>query len=280
MPQSSMITENLNKIYQIEIGDINISQHNVRGVTEATKDLDELAASIKRHGLLQPVVLSGNYGEPPYDLISGQRRFLAHKQILKQKYINSIFAGKLTKTDAIVRSLVENVQRLELDYNDTSEAVTYLFEKYNKDEHKVAKETGLSLQKVREFIMIKALATDKIKEYLKAKKISPIDVKRAIRAAQDNLKKAEELIELIIERKPDAHQKRRIGLYGQTNKNASAKTIIDEAMKPHVEQNIIVTLPSQVRASLTKATEKMVMEPDELMTKILTDWLRTQGYLD
>jgi len=48
-----------------------------------------------------------------------------------------------------------------------------------------------------------------MKAYLRAGKVSPIDLKRAIRAAQDNLKKAEQLVDLIIERQPTAHQKRR-----------------------------------------------------------------------
>jgi len=269
----------LDTIHPIQIKEITISNDNVRGVTEAVKDLDELAASIKKHGLLQPVVLLGEFGNPPYQLISGQRRFLAHKQILQVKYINAVFAGNLSKTEAIVRSLVENVQRLELDYQDTSEAVTFLYEKFNKDERKVVAETGLSLQKVREYIMIEAKATPKIKDRLKKKQISPVDVKRAIRAAQDNLQKAEELIELIIKLKPDPHQRRRIAIYGQANKSASALNILEAAMKPHIEQNIIVSLPPHIRAALVKATAKMLMEPDELMAKVLADWLRAQGYV-
>src|SRR5205823_3866880 len=103
-----------------------VSEDNVRH-QEVTKDLDELAASIKRHGLLQPVVLNGEYGNPPYDLITGQRRFLAHQQILGWPKIRAVFAGKLNETDAVVRSLVENLQRVQLGYDDTARAVTYLY---------------------------------------------------------------------------------------------------------------------------------------------------------
>jgi len=68
----------LDTIYEIPLRDIKISDNNVR-LHDPGKDLEELAASIKRHGLLQPVVLLGDYGKPPYKLISGQRRFLAHQ---------------------------------------------------------------------------------------------------------------------------------------------------------------------------------------------------------
>jgi ParB family chromosome partitioning protein len=269
----------LGTIHDIPLTEIQVSDDNVRH-HEATKDLDELAASIKRHGLLQPVVLNGEYGTPPYELITGQRRFLAHQQILKWSKIRAVFAGKLTETDAVVRSLVENLQRVQLGYEDTAQAVTYLYKQYDGDERRVHKETGLSLRKVRDYILIDARATPKMKSLLKAGKISPADVKRAIRAAQDNLKKAEELVELIIKYKPTTYQKARLVMYGEGDKGASAEHILREAMKPHVEQNLIISLPDELRTALAKATTSLSMEPGELAAKVLSEWLRSEGFAE
>jgi ParB/RepB/Spo0J family partition protein len=269
----------LGKIHEIPLDEINVSDDNVRH-HEATRDLDELAASIKRHGLLQPVVLNGVYGAPPYELITGQRRFLAHQQILKWPEIRAVFAGKLSQSEAVVRSLVENLQRVPLGYEDTAQAVTYLYKKYDGDERRVHKETGLSLRKVRDFILIEERATPRIKTLLKGGKVSPADVKRAIQAAQDNLKKAEELVDLIIKHKPTAHQKARLVMYGEGDKGASAKHILREAMKPHVEQNLIISLPEELRKALAKATSSLSMEPGELAAKVLTDWLRSEGFAE
>jgi ParB family transcriptional regulator, chromosome partitioning protein len=267
----------LGTIYDIPLGEIQVSDDNVRH-HDPTKDLDELAASIKRHGLLQPVVLNGVYGKPPYELITGQRRFLAHEQILKLPTIRAVFAGNLSESDAVVRSLVENLQRVQLGYEDTSRAVTYLYKEYNGDERQVHKETGLSLRKVRDYILIEARATPKMKMLLKSGKISPADVKRAIHAAQDNLTKAEELVDLIIKHKPTAHQKARLVTYGEAEKGASADRLLREAMKPHVEQNLIISLPEALREALIKATSSLSMEPAELAAKVLGDWLRTEGF--
>lgn len=268
----------LEQIHEIRLKDIRISDDNVR-LSDPERELDELAASIKKHGLLQPVVLKGEFGNPPYELISGQRRFLAHEQILKAPTIRAVFAGKLSKTDAVVRSLVENMQRLELEYDDTAKAVTYLYQKLG-DERKVHVETGLSLRKVRDFILIEARATPKMKAMLKAHKVSAADIKRAIRAAQDNLKKAEELVDLIAKHHPTTHQKRRLVMYGEQSKTSSAANILTQAMKPHVEQNIMISLPEELRIALTKATKSMDMEPEELAEKVLGDWLRDQGYFN
>jgi ParB family chromosome partitioning protein len=268
----------LDTIHDISLDEITISPHNVRHA-DPTRDLDELAASIKVHGLLQPIVLRGEYGNPPYELITGQRRFLAHQQILKRPTIRAVFAGNLSKDDALVRSLVENLQRLELEYQDTARAVTHLYKTLGKDIQAVHKETGLSVRKIRDFILIHERATPKMKSLLKRRKVSPADVKRAIRAAQDNLKKAEELLELIIKYKPTTHQKRRLVTYGEQEKTASAKQILKRAMQPHVEQNIIISLPDDLRHALLKATKSLSVEPEELAAKVLGDWLHAQGFV-
>src|SRR5690349_19570928 len=106
-----------NTIYDIKVADIETSPSNVRHMDAPVDEgIEELAASIKKLGLLQPVVLLGSIDSPkPYELIAGQRRFLAHKY-LKEKTIRATFAGDLDKTDITLRSLIENAQRLELDY--------------------------------------------------------------------------------------------------------------------------------------------------------------------
>ncbi len=268
----------LEQIHTIKIADIHASDDNVRHA-DPFKDLDELAASIKRHGLLQPVVLRGNPGEPPFELIAGQRRLLACQKILKLPTIRAVFAGNLSKQAVVVRSLVENLQRRDLEYSDTAKAVTYLYQKLGRDDHAVQKETGLSLRKIRDFVLIEARATQKIKSLLKDRVVSPADVKRAIRAAQDNMKKAEELIDLIIQRKPTSHQKRRLVMYGEREKGASAKHIFEEALKSQVEQNIIISLPDDLREALVKATKSLSIEAEELAAKVLAEWLHAQGFI-
>jgi tryptophan synthase alpha subunit len=115
---------------------------------------------------------------------------------------------------------------------------------------------------------------------LKQNKVKPADVKRAIQAAQGNLDKAEELVELIIKHKPTTHQKARLVKYGEASKSASAQKILKEAMKPHVEQSLIIALPEEIRKALEKATTSLDMDPAELAAKVLSDWLRSEGFAE
>ena len=266
------------QIYEIKLRDIEISNQNVR-LTHQTKDLDELTASIKKHGLLQPVVLLGDYGEPPYELITGQRRFLAHEK-LNKKTIRSVFAGELSKQQALLHSLVENLQRVDLNHADAAKAITDLYKEFNNDERKVQRETGLSLLKVRDYINIEAQASPKMKRKLRDKKVSPADVKRALRAAQGKIKKAEELLELMEKYTLTRYQKQRVTEYGRKNTKASAKKIFEEAIRPRVEKKIMISLPEEIRLGLETATKEFSKEVEEIVPEIIEEWLYDQGFLD
>lgn len=271
--------ENEHSIYDINLSDIETSSSNVRHMnTPVDEGIEELAASIKKLGLLQPVVLLGNVNSPtPYKLIAGQRRFLAHKH-LKEKTIRAVFAGHLNKTQIVLRSLIENAQRVDLDYSDMTKAVTYLFKEFDRDDRKVADATGLSLRKVREYISIDAIASSKIKEQIRNNQISPIDVRRAIQAARNNIPKAEHLINLIIEFKPTSDQKKRLPEYGSKLVNAAPERILQEAMKVHVQKSIVLDLSDPVREAMARATEQLKIEADELAVKIIQEWLQVQGF--
>jgi hypothetical protein len=112
------------------------------------------------------------------------------------------------------------------------------------------------------------------------KKVSHSDVKRALQAAQGNLKKAEQILNLIIQKNPTVHQKKRIVLYSQKNVNASAAKIVEDAMRPHLEEQLLVTLSDTMRDALNLAIKSLKMEPEELAAKALSDWLKSNGFLE
>ena len=265
-------------IYDIPLDEIKVSDENVRQ-TEPEKDLKELADSIKKHGQMQPVVLRGEYEKPPYKLIIGQRRYLAHKDILNRKTIKAVFAGKIDDIEAKIRSLTENMCRVELGYKDAADAVTFLYKHFRRDDRRVAKETGLSLRKIRQYIYIGERASDKTKQKLRTGKVEPKDVQRALRAASDDIEKADELLDLMEEYELDSHQKSRIVEYGQEYPRASAKQIIKSAQEPVVERSFVVKLSDHAHAGLLEAAKTLRMAPDELAARAVEEWLSTKGFV-
>jgi ParB/RepB/Spo0J family partition protein len=265
------------KIYPILLRDIVVSNENVRSQPVPNEDLQELADSIKKHGQLQPVVLMGEYGKPKYQLIIGQRRFYAIRDILKAKEIRATFVEKMSNTEAKVRSLAENMCRVELTYSDAAEAITALYKDFGHNDKKVASETGLSLTKVRQYIYIEERASAETKQKLRQKKVTPVDVQRALQAASDDVGKADELLKRM--QKYDKYQKQRMVQYGQQNPKASVKEIVTKAEEPVVERKIVVKLSDKARSGLEAAAKKMSMEPDEVAAKAVEEWLSTQGFI-
>jgi hypothetical protein len=106
-----------------------------------------------------------------------------------------------------------------------------------------------------------------------------VDVQRALDATSDDQKKADELLEMIKSYKLDTHQKKRMVIVGREHPAASAKTIIEKALKPVVEQSVTVRLSDTVRAGLAVASGHLTMAPDEVAAKAIEEWLSSKGFI-
>lgn len=263
------------EVYSIPLKDIRISEFNVRR-TGKDIEIEELAESIKKHGLLQPVALRGSYGNPPYDLIIGQRRFRAH-QLLGRKTIEAVFCGDVEDLEAKILSLVENLHKLELNHADKAAAITELYVRYNRDERRVATELNLPLRSIRDYIKIEEQATPKAKELLKAGRVKREDVKRVIDAAQGDPDKADRLLEQMPQL--SRYEKSRAAEYGKSHPEASDAKIIEEAKTPRIEPTVILSLPKEIDSALTKAARQLSMDRESIAVRALSEWLKDQGYL-
>jgi len=142
------------EVKEVRMSDIKISASNTRKDLEAgTEDtsLNDLAQSIQEKGLLNPITVSKRK-DGLYDLIAGQRRFLACKK-LRWKTIPAIIRDRLDDTNATIISLIENVQRADINPIDKANAYQKIYEKY-KNYDKVAKETGVSIPTVKKYLAL------------------------------------------------------------------------------------------------------------------------------
>lgn len=130
--------------------------------------IKELAESIEKNGLLQPIVLrpmtSGKY-----QIIAGERRYRAFKK-LDRKVIPAIVRDyKDEEVDKL--QLVENVQREDLNPYDEAIAYLKLKEKYGLKQEDIAKAVGKSRPYISNMTRILSLE-DEILEMLKKGEIT------------------------------------------------------------------------------------------------------------
>jgi ParB/RepB/Spo0J family partition protein len=269
----------ISEIKEVKLSDIKLEGVNVRtdmDTPNSQDNLKELAESIRVNGLMQPILLRGIEGNPPYDVIVGQRRFLAH-QMLNKEHIMASFSGEISEIQALLLSLSENICRQELDHGDTREAITKLYNHFEKDIHKVKEHLGLSIQTIRSYIKIEEQASAKIKSMLDAGSVSMADAKRVIDASQGDLTKADILISEIS--KLTKYEKKRVVDIGKSKVDVTAEDIIIEAQKPILEESIIINLPIKIHKALEKAVEDLSMDAEDITLKILTEWLTNNDFL-
>ncbi len=266
-------------IYSVPIRDIKDvaeSGLNVRQ-RKVNTGIEDLAKSISRHGLLQPIVLRGTYGKPLYDLVVGQRRLLAHKH-LEKRNIPAIFRPPRTSDfSARVESLVENVHRIPLNHADAAEAITEMYRHYNKSVRRVAQDLGLSEGTVREYIKIDEQASPRAKVLLGQGSVTKEDVKRVIRAAQGNMKKADYLLDHLPAM--NRYDKERMADYGKGHPRASRDEILKAAKKPRYQTTVLVAVAPEVDKALDKAASELDMERSAVAAEALHTWLEEQGFL-
>lgn len=111
------------KIVPIPLDNIDIGDWNVRH-RDITAGLDDLAASLDKYGQLQPISVFAKKGR--FEIVIGQRRYLAAKQLRWSNILAMILPPGISKREAMILSLIENSQRRDLTIKDKEEACKYL----------------------------------------------------------------------------------------------------------------------------------------------------------
>lgn len=101
--------------------------------------LEHLAASIRTHGVLQPIVVSRREGG--YELVAGHRRVLASR-LAGRTSIPAVIREDVS--DRLELALVENLQRADLNAIETARAYKLLMETYGLTQEQLADRVGRS----------------------------------------------------------------------------------------------------------------------------------------
>ncbi len=144
-----------NDVKEVALSDLVIGFGQVRTV-DVGRDIHELAESIKKIGLLEPIIICLSEEEGKYEIIAGQRRYLAHKEIGVETIKAIVIEDKLDELDAKIISLTENWNRRDLSSKDERDACLILWRRYNNIDL-IIEDTGLPASKVRKYLKFNSL---------------------------------------------------------------------------------------------------------------------------
>lgn len=132
---------NEDEVVQLPVKKIIPNQFQPRTVFKDEK-IDELAQTLKTHGIIQPIVVRQMEEEGQYEVIAGERRLRAAK-LLEWDTISAIIRN-LTDTETASVALIENIQREQLSAIEEASAYTQLLELHELTQEALAQRLGKS----------------------------------------------------------------------------------------------------------------------------------------
>ena len=193
--------ENQDAVEKISLKKIRAGVYQPRQNFEET-ELQDLADSIKEHGVIQPIILRKTEDDF-YEIIAGERRFRASK-IANLTEIPAI-VRKFSDNDALEIAIIENVQRSDLSPTEEARGYQRLMKEFSYTQEIVAKKVGKSRAHIANLLRLLTLP-EKVREYLDSKQISmgharaiinsinPEELAKKIIAKGLNVRDAEEIV--------------------------------------------------------------------------------------
>ena len=124
------------------------------------KKIDELAQSIKKNGIIQPIVVRpGKNGE--YEIIAGERRWLASQKAGLHKV--PVVVLNLNDTQALELAIIENIQREDLNSIEEAKGYARLMKEFNYNHEKLSEFMGKSRSHISNTLRLLTLPNDLIK---------------------------------------------------------------------------------------------------------------------
>jgi len=118
--------------------------------------LNDLKASIKEKGVLQPILVRKREGQ--YEVVAGERRLRASRALGLEEI--PVIVKEVTDQEAFVIALVENIQREELNPIEEAEAYRKLIEEFEYTQEAVAQSVGKDRSTISNLLRVLKLPTE------------------------------------------------------------------------------------------------------------------------
>jgi len=262
---------------------IKVSECNIRK-RELKRGLESLKESMKSKGLLQPVTVVGPNGDGTYELIMGQRRFSAAKDLEWKEIPAIVIKGPVDRITKIEMSLSENIHSQEPFHRDILEAFEILYKEKYKSVTQIQKELGISASAAYDYIWLleapgELLALIRPEGFLPRAKAAEI-----VKAGYPDKSRMLDLAEAYLSGRLTRDEKKRLIELALVMRKASVPQIEEEAKKPPLEYKITILLPLQHYQRLGRAAQERgydrekKSELSDLARVAVVEWLDEKGF--
>jgi len=282
---------------ELETAKLFVGESNVR---KSVGDITELKLSIDEKGILEPLLVRPLKNR--FEVVVGSRRFEAAKALGLRKV--PVIIKPMGDTEALSLSLIENIQRSDLELEEEAEGVLKLMKldpKRFANSKSVAKELGRSESAVRELLDAYEL-TYKLREKgmkihaarappeeqrqraeaipikhteLVARALKTEEVKRL--PAREFDRKLPEIVRAIAPL-PEVDARKVVDRFKMFPEKP-IQTIKEEALAKQTGVAVKVYFAPRVARVLNQAAEERDLSEEELVSIAVEEWLVLKGYL-
>jgi len=144
-----MIQKQDSDIRSVSIDDVEPSPYQPRQLF-SEEEIDELAKSIEKHGLLQPIVVrrKGN----KFQIVAGERRYRALKKLGKDKV--TVLVVNVSDQEAMALSIVENIERKNLTLWELANSIKRLKDEMNLSLDEISRLIGKSKSHISNILRV------------------------------------------------------------------------------------------------------------------------------
>jgi len=210
----------------VSIGDLSRNQFQPRNYFD-DKKIDELAQSIKKNGLIQPIAVRKSKNNE-YEIIAGERRWIAAQKAGLHEV--PVIVLDLTDNQSLELAIIENIQREELNSIEEAKGYDRLIKQFNYDHEKLSEFMGKSRSHIVNTLRL--------------------------------LNLPEEVIKLVDEGKLTAGQAR--PLVGRHNAAELAQTILKERLSARSIENLV---KNDKEKEKNKNSKKKITDPNILLAQ-------------
>jgi ParB family chromosome partitioning protein len=221
-PEGEILSE-FGGVLEVPLDLISANPHQPRRGFDDEK-IKELAASIKSHGVIQPLVISAqDQNQGRYSLIAGERRLRAAR-LAGLKTVPAILR-EADSQDHLVVALIENVQRADLNPLETASAYQSLAVEFGLSHEEIGRRVGKSRTSVTNILRLLEL---------------PDVVQQAVRKNQISM----------------GHARSLLGLDTIKAQSAALQTILTQGLNVRQTENLVTKLKGVKKRKSTKKDPK------------------------
>jgi ParB family chromosome partitioning protein len=264
----------------LPLGDLVIGKGQVR-TQDPGKDVDKLAESIEKQGLLQPIVVCEAAESGKWEILTGQRRFLAHRMLKKSTITAAVLDERVDEAEAKAISITENLIRRSLSGTELIDGITFLYNKYGSAKA-VHEMTGIPYDDVRHYVKYPRLMAP-LRELVDEGKV---DIKVALKAQDavevgDDPPKSKDAVTLALEMNSmsDA-QRRKLVKERQDKPETTIADSIEQARTGSKITQMVVTLTSDSHGALQRFAKDQDVTQDEAAAGFIVEGLVSRGLLE